>query len=118
MGEYVGNPNTKLINLMDTTNPMMSGVVQNQDSYMKGKIAQRWYYDRVGPALEEAFQLFADKTKTGINQIRNFDRLDFIVSVFVVLAVVKQAAAKYVRCGYAFFDKAELPSCVGHRQSV
>ena len=34
---------------------MMSGVVQNQDSYMKGKIAQRWYYDRVGPALEEAF---------------------------------------------------------------
>ena len=30
----------------------MSGVVQNQDSYMKGKIAQRWYYDRVRPALK------------------------------------------------------------------
>ena len=26
---------------MDPANPMMSGVVQNQDSYMKGKIAQR-----------------------------------------------------------------------------
>ena len=35
---------------MDPANPMMSGVVQNQDSYMKGKIAQRWYYDRVEPA--------------------------------------------------------------------
>ena len=40
----------------------MSGVVQNQDSYMKGKIAQRWYYDQVAPALAEAFALFREKT--------------------------------------------------------
>jgi pyruvate-ferredoxin/flavodoxin oxidoreductase len=32
---------------------MMSGVVQNQDSYMKGKIAQRYFYDQVKPALAE-----------------------------------------------------------------
>ncbi len=62
MKEYIGKPEDKLFNLMDPENPMMSGVVQNQDSYMKGKIAQRWYYDRVGPALEEAFELFAEKT--------------------------------------------------------
>ncbi|MDA1050673.1 MAG: 2-oxoacid:acceptor oxidoreductase family protein [Planctomycetota bacterium] len=62
MKEFVGNPNEKLVNLMDPENPMMSGVVQNQDSYMKGKIAQRWYYDRVAPALEEAFELFSKKT--------------------------------------------------------
>src|SRR5205823_2913891 len=62
MKEYIGDPKEKLINLMDTANPVMSGVVQNQDSYMKGKIAQRWYYDRVGPALEEAFDEFARKT--------------------------------------------------------
>ncbi len=62
MKEFIGNPNEKLTNLMDPSNPMMSGVVQNQDSYMKGKIAQRWYYDRVAPALEEAFELFAQKT--------------------------------------------------------
>jgi pyruvate-ferredoxin/flavodoxin oxidoreductase len=62
MKEFVGKPEEKLINLMDPANPMMSGVVQNQDSYMKGKIAQRWYYDRVAPALEEAFQLFYEKT--------------------------------------------------------
>src|SRR5438093_9590282 len=62
MKEYIGKPEDKLVNLLDPANPMMSGVVQNQDSYMKGKIAQRWYYDRVGPALEEAFQLFYDKT--------------------------------------------------------
>src|SRR6059036_1001866 len=55
MKEYIGSHAEKLINLMDTANPVMSGVVQNQDSYMKGKIAQRWYYDRCKPALEEAF---------------------------------------------------------------
>src|SRR6266853_1038839 len=62
MKEYIGDPQDKLINLMDTANPIMSGVVQNQASYMKGKIAQRWYYDRVEPALEESFELFAMKT--------------------------------------------------------
>src|SRR5690349_21352451 len=50
MRQYVGPPADKLMNLMDPANPLMSGVVQNQDSYMKGKIAQRTYYDRVGPA--------------------------------------------------------------------
>ena len=62
MKEYIGDPKEKLINLMDTANPMMSGVVQNQDSYMKGKIAQRWYYDRVEGILEECFDLFTNKT--------------------------------------------------------
>src|SRR5438309_6900534 len=62
MKEYIGSPAEKLTNLMDPANPMMSGVVQNQDSYMKGKIAQRWYYDRVAPAIEEAFELFGKKT--------------------------------------------------------
>jgi pyruvate-ferredoxin/flavodoxin oxidoreductase len=62
MKEYIGSPKEKLINLMDPANPIMSGVVQNQDSYMKGKIAQRWYYDRCEAVLEECFELFRQKT--------------------------------------------------------
>src|SRR5947199_3943515 len=62
MKEYIGAPSEKLTNLMDPANPMMSGVVQNQDSYMKGKIAQRWYYDRIDGILEECFELFHQKT--------------------------------------------------------
>lgn len=62
MKEFIGDPKEKLINLMDPASPMMSGVVQNQDSYMKGKLAQRWYYGRVGPAIVEAFDEFARKT--------------------------------------------------------
>src|SRR5437016_5015447 len=62
MREYIGPPKEKLVNLMDPTSPIMSGVVQNQDAYMKGKIAQRWYYDQVEPALREAFDEFYCKT--------------------------------------------------------
>lgn len=62
MKEFIGAPADRIVNLMDTKNPMMSGVVQNQDSYMKGKMAQRWYYDRVEPAVEEAFEEFYRKT--------------------------------------------------------
>jgi len=62
MKDFIGDPKEKLYNLMDTANPIMSGVVQNQDSYMKGKIAQRWYYDRVGPALQDAFDVFYRNT--------------------------------------------------------
>src|SRR5579871_521687 len=52
MKEFIGDPREKLVNLMDPAHPLMSGVVQNQDSYMKGKISQRWYYQQCEPALE------------------------------------------------------------------
>jgi len=55
MKQFVGPPAEHVRNLMDPEIPLMSGVVQNQDSYMKGKIAQRRYYDRILPALRKAF---------------------------------------------------------------
>ncbi|MBI3830908.1 MAG: 2-oxoacid:acceptor oxidoreductase family protein [Planctomycetes bacterium] len=58
MKNYVGDAKLKIRNLMDVKNPIMSGVVQNQDSYMKGKIAQRYFYQRVPNALKEAFDEF------------------------------------------------------------
>jgi len=58
MKEYIGDPNQKLRNYMDPYHPLMSGVVQNQDSYMKGKIAQRYFYDKVPAALANAFAEF------------------------------------------------------------
>ncbi len=58
MREFVGPPEERLINLFDPYNPLMTGVVENQDSYMKGKIAQRAYYDRVPQAIQEAMDRF------------------------------------------------------------
>lgn len=65
MREFVGKPEDNLCNLMDPANPVMTGVVQNQDSYMKGKIAQRDYYGKCGEALAEAFETFHAKTGRG-----------------------------------------------------
>jgi pyruvate-ferredoxin/flavodoxin oxidoreductase len=61
MKEFVGSP-ARLRNLMDPEVPLMSGVVQNQDSYMKGKIAQRKYYDRVLPVLKSVMEEYAALT--------------------------------------------------------
>ena len=81
MKEFIGDPKTKLTNLMDPANPLMSGVVQNQDSYMKGKIAQRWYYDRVAPALEDAFEEFGRKTGRHYGNIEAYrcEDADYII---------------------------------------
>ena len=58
MKEYVGDPRDKLACFFDPDRPLMTGVVQNQDSYMKGKIAQRYFYDEVPRHLGEAFDEF------------------------------------------------------------
>src|SRR5262245_12834191 len=52
MRQFVGHPSERMHRLFDPRVPLMSGVVQNQDSYMKGKIAQRKWYDRVLPTLK------------------------------------------------------------------
>jgi pyruvate-ferredoxin/flavodoxin oxidoreductase len=59
---FVGHPSERVRNLMDPQIPLMSGVVQNQDAYMKGKIAQRKYYDRVLPTLREVMREFHSLT--------------------------------------------------------
>ena len=99
MKEYIGDPKEKLINLMDPANPMMSGVVQNQDSYMKGKIAQRWYYDRVEPALEEAFELFGQKTgrKYGFVEAYRCDDADYILVGLGCYMETAKVTADYLR---------------------
>jgi pyruvate-ferredoxin/flavodoxin oxidoreductase len=58
MKEYVGHASAKIRNFMDPTNPVMSGVVQNQDAYMKGKIAQRAFYDKVPEIVRNAMEEF------------------------------------------------------------
>jgi pyruvate-ferredoxin/flavodoxin oxidoreductase len=52
---FVGDPRLRLRDLMDPSDALMTGVVANQDSYMKGRIAQRDFIRRQGPALARAF---------------------------------------------------------------
>jgi pyruvate-ferredoxin/flavodoxin oxidoreductase len=52
---FVGDPRERLRDLFDPEHALMSGVVANQDSYMKGKIAQRAFYERIPDVLRAAF---------------------------------------------------------------
>jgi pyruvate-ferredoxin/flavodoxin oxidoreductase len=99
MREFVGSPAERLVNLLDPANPMMSGVVQNQDSYMKGKIAQRWYYDRVGPALVEAFRVFQEKTGRRYDFVESYrcEDAEYILVGMGCYMETARAAVDYLR---------------------
>jgi pyruvate-ferredoxin/flavodoxin oxidoreductase len=60
--QYLGHPREKIRKLFDPDHPLMSGVVQNQDSYMQGKVAQRYFYDKVPAALQAAMDEFYELT--------------------------------------------------------
>src|SRR5437763_4073080 len=99
MKEYIGSPAEKLVNHMDPANPVMSGVVQNQDSYMKGKIAQRWYYDRIGPAIDEAFEEFGRKTGRHYDHVEAYkcDDADYIIVGMGCYMETAKATVDYLR---------------------
>ena len=73
MKEFVGDPNEKLTNYLDPYNPIMSGVVQNQDSYMKGKIAQRYFYDKIPGLLKNAMDEFFELTGRRYDFIEGYE---------------------------------------------
>lgn len=99
MKQYVGDANMKLRNLMDVKNPIMSGVVQNQDSYMKGKIAQRYFYQRVPNALREAFDEFYAQTGRRYDFIENYkmDDAEYAVISMAGMSETGMAAVDWIR---------------------
>src|SRR6266496_2795783 len=75
MKEYMGTPQERILNLYDVKHPLMTGVVQDQDSYMKGKIAQRHYYVHMKPAVIEAMKTFSEATGRHYDLISSY-RMD------------------------------------------
>jgi pyruvate-ferredoxin/flavodoxin oxidoreductase len=97
MKEFIGNPADKLLNLMDTTRPMMSGVVQNQDSYMKGKIAQRAFYDQVKPILKHTMDEFYELTGRRYDLIEPYRMED---AEYAIVCMGGMAETAEVTCDY------------------
>jgi pyruvate-ferredoxin/flavodoxin oxidoreductase len=104
--EYLGHPQDRIQRVFDPQNPLMSGVVQNQDSYMTGKIAQRFYYDRVPDALERAMREFERLTgrRYGLIEKYAMDGADYAVVSLgstseTAMATVDHLRASGVRAG-------------------
>jgi pyruvate-ferredoxin/flavodoxin oxidoreductase len=98
---YVGDPRERLRDLFDPSLALMTGVVQNQDSYMKGRIAQRAYYDRLPGFLTDAMDEWGDLTGRHYamaNAYRCEDAQEIVVSMGTIAdtatAVVDALRAK------------------------
>lgn len=78
---YLGAPGDRLRKLFDPNFPLMSGVVQNQDSYMAGKIAQRHFYDQVPVLLQQAMDEFYQLTGRRYSMVTPFqlDDADYAI---------------------------------------
>ena len=60
--EFVGDPRAHIRRWFDPADALMTGVVQNQDSYMKGRLGQRAFYDRLPGELDSAFAAWTELT--------------------------------------------------------
>src|SRR6476660_4992141 len=99
MKQFVGPPSEHVRNLMDPSIPLMSGVVQNQDSYMKGKIAQRRYYDRILSAIESAMDEFYVLTgrRYGLVMPYRLEDADYAIVGSGCMIETAEAAVDYMR---------------------
>jgi pyruvate-ferredoxin/flavodoxin oxidoreductase len=82
----------------------MSGVVQNQDSYMKGKVAQRRYYDRVLPTLKAVMDEFYRMTGRRYDVVTPYrlEDAEYAVVGSGCMLETGEAAVDYMRQRYGW----------------
>ncbi|HET7726732.1 MAG TPA: 2-oxoacid:acceptor oxidoreductase family protein [Candidatus Limnocylindrales bacterium] len=92
---FVGDPRDRLRDLFDPAAALQTGVVQNQDSYMKGRIAQRAYYDRLPGLLADAMAEWTDLTARPYGPISTY-RIDGAAEVLVAMGTIADTAVAVV----------------------
>ncbi|MBI3074349.1 MAG: 2-oxoacid:acceptor oxidoreductase family protein [Deltaproteobacteria bacterium] len=93
MREFVGAPGDRLTAIFDPETGTQSGTVQNQDSYMKGRIAQRSFTDRIAPALQHAMDDYARLTGRRYRAVDSFGDGDNAIVALGTIAETARAVA-------------------------
>jgi pyruvate-ferredoxin/flavodoxin oxidoreductase len=70
MKVFVGAPDRRVRNVFNTAHPLITSPLENQDSYMRGRIAQRFFYERVRPSLDTAMSDFTELTGRRYGHLR------------------------------------------------
>ncbi len=75
------------------------GVVQNQDAYMQGKIAQRFYYDKLPGIIAETMDEFYKLTGRRYNMIDTFmmEDADYAIVAMGTMAETAMSAIEEIR---------------------
>ncbi len=93
--DFVGDPRLRIRDLFDPAEALMSGVVQNQDSYMKGRIAQRAWYDRMPQVLRDVMAEWTELTGRRYGLIDAY-RTDDAEHVLVAMGTIADSALDVV----------------------
>jgi pyruvate-ferredoxin/flavodoxin oxidoreductase len=93
--QFVGDPRLHVRDLFDPGEALMTGVVQNQDSYMKGKVGQRAYTDLVAPALDEAMAEWGRLTGRPYAQVATY-RTEDATEILVSMGTIADTAIAVV----------------------
>jgi len=128
---YVGDPRTTIRDLFAPSDGLMTGVVQNQDAYMKGRIGQRAYYAGLGPTLTAAMTEWSTLTGRPYAPImahRTEGAAEILVAMGTIadtaIAVVDhlRAAGRPVGCvavtSFRPFPATELAAAIGGARTV
>lgn len=99
MASYIGAPSDRLRAIFDTERGLMSGVVQNQDAYMRGKIAQRHYTDQLQDALELAMEEYHGLTGRHYGMVSGYRMGDADLALVALgsTAETAETVADYLR---------------------
>jgi pyruvate-ferredoxin/flavodoxin oxidoreductase len=93
MRDFIGAPQAHVRNLFDPKSPILTGCVQNQDSYMKGKVAQRHFYRQVEPALQQSFMEYARLTGRNYSSLLPYRMEDAEYAVIGMGSMMQTAEA-------------------------
>lgn len=95
-----GPTRRRIPELWDVDNPMMAGVVQNQDSYMQSVAAQRpFFFDHIQELTEQAFEEYYQLTGRRYARVMSYraDESDYLILGQGSLIPSAEVVADYLR---------------------
>jgi pyruvate-ferredoxin/flavodoxin oxidoreductase len=95
-----GDTRRRIPRLWDVDNPVMAGLVQNQDAYMQSVAAQRpFFFDHLQPLVDRAFEEYAALTGRRHARVLTYraDDADYVILGQGSLIPTAEAVADYLR---------------------
>ena len=129
--EFIGAPGEHVRSYFDPDEPLMTGVVQNQDAYMKGRIGQRAFYHRLAEELRLSMHEWTALTGREYGLIDAY-RCDDAETILVAMGTIADTAiavvdalramGRSVGClaitSFRPFPAARIAAALGHARAV
>lgn len=95
-----GETRRRIPELWDVDNPVMAGIVQNQDSYMQSVAAQRpFFFDHIQELTDQAFQAYYELTGRLYKRVMTYkiEDADYLILAQGSVIPSAEAVADYLR---------------------